>query len=155
LRRASQDELTALGRREGVGLPHLPPEALDQPVADRERGEERDLLGGDRGDERLERVRGERRAEAGEPVGQAAQHRVVPRPGVEGAELEGRPEQRERHRPRLVVERLDLGPAGRGLDPHLTRADDAVEGAVDPEVREVGPERAEALGRQLEVERLR
>ena len=97
----------------------------------------------------------ERRPEAGELLGQPAQHRVVLRPGVEPLEVERRAEQRERHPPRLAVERLDVRPARRRLDPHFAHADDAVQPAVDPEVREVRPEGAEAFRRELEVERLR
>ena len=52
------------------------------------------------------------------------------------------------------VERLDVDAAGRRLDPHLAAADDAVQAALVPEVREVGPEGAEALGRDVEVVRL-
>ena len=52
---------SARGECPGVLGPHAEP--LDQPVADRERGEERDLLRRDRGHERLERVRGERRTQ--------------------------------------------------------------------------------------------
>ena len=46
-------------------------------------------------------------------------------------------------------------PPRRRRDPHLAPADDAVQRAVVPEVREVGAEHAEALGRELEVVRLR
>ena len=53
----------------------------------------------------------------------------------------------------LRVERLDVHAAGRRLDPHLPPADDAVEPALVPDVREVDPEGAEARGRQLERER--
>ena len=55
----------------------------------------------------------------------------------------------------LGVERLDVDAAGRRLDPHLAPADDAMEPALVPEVRAVEPERAEALRREREVERLR
>ena len=55
---------SAASGREGVGVHGADAEALDQPVADRERGEERDLLRRDRGHERLERVGPERRPEA-------------------------------------------------------------------------------------------
>ena len=54
-----------------------------------------------------------------------------------------------------AVERLDVNAAVRCLDPHLTRADDPVEPALVPEVRDVDPEHPEALGREREVVRLR
>ena len=55
----------------------------------------------------------------------------------------------------LRVERLDVDAAGRRLDPDLPAADDAVQPAFVPEVREVDAERAEALGGEREVVRLR
>ena len=69
----------------------------------------------------------------------------------EGAEIPLRPEQV-----------LDLGPgvglgphaSGRRLEPHLPAADDAIQGAVVPEVRPVRAERAKALGRELEAVRV-
>ena len=60
MREAEREELVRLGRgqplarREGVRVLGTDAEALDQPVADREGGMERDLLGGDRRDEALE-----------------------------------------------------------------------------------------------------
>jgi hypothetical protein len=53
-----------------------------------------------------------------------------------------------------VVERLDVDAARRCLDPDLAAVDDAVQAALVPDVREVDAERAEALGRVLEVVRL-
>ena len=74
---------------------------------------------------------------------------------VNGVEVELEPEQLRDDGPGLGVERLDVDAAGRRLDPHLARADHAVEAALVPEVREVDAERAEALGREREVVRLR
>jgi hypothetical protein len=59
------------------------------------------------------------------------------------------------HRPAEIVERLDVDPAARGCDPHLAPADRAVKRAVDPEVREVGPEHPESLRGEHEVVRVR
>src|SRR5207248_6111793 len=53
------------------------------------------------------------------------------------------------------VERLDAHAAVRRFDPHLAPVDDAVQPALLPQVREVGPERAVALRGELEVVRLR
>ena len=144
-----------LRRRERERLAHAAAEPLDQAAADRERGVERDLLRGDRGDERLERVRRQRGAEAGELDGELAQHGVAFRPLVERVELELRADELPDYRPRLRVERLDAHSARRRRDPHLALADHAVQSSVDPEVREVRPEGSEPLGRELEVERLR
>ena len=55
-----------LARRERVGVLGADAEALDQPVANREGGVERDLLRGDRRDEALERLDRDRRPEAAE-----------------------------------------------------------------------------------------
>ena len=68
-------------------------EALDQPVADRERGEQRDLLRRDRRDEALERVGRKRRAEPGEARHELVEHRLPGGPGPERLELELSPEQ--------------------------------------------------------------
>ncbi len=73
---------------------------------------------------------------------------------MKGVEVEREPEEPLDHRPGQVVERLDVDPA-RGGRSDLAPADSAVESAVEPEVREVGPEHPEALGRELEVVRLR
>ena len=54
----------------------------------------------------------------------------------------------------LGVQGFDVDAARCRLDPHLATADDAVEPTLVPEVGEIGPEDAEAVGRQLEVERL-
>ena len=145
-----------LARREGVGVlgPHA--EALDQPVADREGAKQRDLLRGDRGDEALERAR-PRAAAAGRASSAAsgAEHRVA----------RGEARRRRRGRTRRPSSLRTTGsisassgststPPGAAVDPHLAPADDAVQPALVPEVREVGPERAVALGRELEVVRL-
>ena len=139
-------------RREGIGLLGTAAEALDQPVADREGCVQRDLLRGDRGDERLERVGRERGPEAGQRLRQAPQHRVAARPRVERLQVELGAEQLANDRPSLCVEWLDPHAAAGRLDPHLPPADHSVQRAVGPEVGEVGPEGAEALGRELEVE---
>jgi hypothetical protein len=53
------------------------------------------------------------------------------------------------------VERLDGDASGSRLDPDFPAADDAVQAAFVPEVREVGAERAEPPRRELEVVRRR
>ena len=130
-------------------------EALDHSVPDREGGEERDLLGGDRAHERLVRIRCERRAEAREPRHELSQDFVATRPLVKRGELEVGADDRARNRLDLGVERLDVDPARRARYPELASADDAVDAAFVPKVREVGAEGAEALRRKLEVVRLR
>ena len=134
-------------------FPRLP-EALDQSVPDRESRLQRDLLRRDRGDERLVGLRRQRRPEAGQGHHEPRQNGVVLRPRVERVELKLGAEQLPDDVSRRLVQRLDLDTAGSSLDPHLAPADDAVQPALVPEVRAVGPEGAKALGRELEVVRL-
>src|SRR5215213_10696833 len=102
----------------------------------------------------FEGVGRERRAEPAEAPREFPQDGVAAGPSVERPELELEPEQLFDDRPRLGVERLD-GDAARGRsDAHLAAADDTMDAAVVPQVREIGPEGAEALGRTLEVVRL-
>ncbi|HZC30664.1 MAG TPA: hypothetical protein VE261_04040, partial [Gaiellaceae bacterium] len=61
---------------------------LDEPAPDRDCGEEGDLLGGDRRDERLERVGRERRTEAGETDDEWSELLLGGRPRSEGDEVE-------------------------------------------------------------------
>src|SRR5262249_60494798 len=92
-REAERDELALLGGgdppagREREGAAGRLAEAGDQPRADREGREERDLLRGDRGDEALERVGRERRAGAGGTPRRGAHPRPPhgPRGGPRGA----------------------------------------------------------------------
>src|SRR5581483_7673 len=130
-------------------------EPLDEAVADRDRGEQRDLLRRDRGDEPLERVRRERGPEAGEADDERREQLVACGPGRERDEVEVEAEQPADDELRLRVERVDVDAAVRRRDPHLASADRAVERAVLPEARAVEPEGAEARRRQLERERLR
>src|SRR5206468_2321844 len=81
----------ARGGGEGVRVAGALAEALDQAVADREGGEERDLLRGDRGDDRLERVRRDRRAEPGEAADELPEH------GIARREVVGRGDRQQRH----------------------------------------------------------
>ena len=130
-------------------------EALDEAAADRERGEQRDLLRGDRRDEALERDRA--RAAAGTRRGsrRRARSRAARRPRRRtGRGRTGAPSSCSTTGRVVGVERLDVDPARRRGDPHLASADHAVERAVVPEVRQVRPEHAEPLGRELEVVRL-
>ena len=125
-------------------------EALDQAVANRERGVERDLLRRDRRDEALERLDGDRRPEPAELGREIRQDRLGCGEGVERVEVELGAEQPPHDRRDLGIERLDVDSAGRIGDPHLPSVDDPVQAAVVPEVREVGAERAVAGGRKLE-----
>ena len=138
--------------RERPGFPDPLAEALDEPVPDRDGGEERHLLRGDRGDERLERVRLERRPEAAQPLASA-------RPSARS------PTRRTRSRsngvPSSVMTTgrvssssgLDVDAAGRGRDRDVSSTDRTVEHAVDEPVREVGAERLEAARRERVVVR--
>src|SRR5205823_7909775 len=129
-------------------------EAHDYPVQDREVREQRDLLRGDRADDRLVRVGRERRAEAGQPGDELVQGLIGVRPLVEGVELEVGADDRSRDRLGLLVQRLDVDSAGRGFDPQLATADHSVDTALVPEVREVGAEGSKPFGGELEVVRL-
>jgi hypothetical protein len=144
----------AFPRRKCVRVLGANPVALDQAVANRERGVERDLLGGDRGDEALERLDGDRRPQATEHSDQPSQHIVGRSKAVEGIEVELDAEQLADNRLGRRVERIDVHPALRRLDPHLSSLDDPVEAAFVPEVCEVGAEGAVASGRELERVRL-
>ena len=77
-------------------------EALDHPAAHGERCEHRDLLGRDRADERFERIRRERRPEAGQLARQPREHGIRLREVVEGGKVERRAEQSE-HDGRIAV----------------------------------------------------
>ena len=162
-REAERDELVlrrardTLARRKRVGVLGPLAEALDQAVADRERAKSETCCAVIEVTSDLERVGRERRPEAGERRREPPQ-----RPGRRGAPSDrtrrgrtGAPSSVRTSASIARVERLDAHAAGRRLDPHLTPADDAVQAALVPEVREIGPERAEALGRELEVVRLR
>jgi len=130
-------------------------EALDETIADRNSREERDLLRGDRGDERLERVGRERRSEAGEADDERRQLLLGGRPRGEGDEVEVEAEQPANDRLRLRIERLDLDGASVGRrDPYLPATDGAVQRIVFPYRRTVEAEGAKASRRQLERERL-
>ena len=128
-------------------------EALDQAAANRERGLERDLLGRDRGDERLERIGREGRAEAGEAARETGEDRVVGREGGEGGKVEARPEQGPHRRLDLAAPGIDVDAAGCSFDAHLAPADDPVQATLVPEIRAVDAEDAKALGGEREVVR--
>ena len=123
----------------------------------REGGAQRDLLGRDRRDEGLERVR--RRAAAGSrgarrrcaaSTGSVVGEGVERRRGRTGRRGSGARRRRARRRPGVI-----LTPPGASSIRTSVPVEDAVHAALVPEVREVGAERAEPLGRELEVERLR
>ena len=156
MREAEREELVRLGRdqplarREGVRVLGTDAEALDQPVADREGGMERDLLRGDRRDEALERLDGDRRTQPTELVDEAGQDRLGGGEGVERIEVELGAEEPAHDGLDAGVERLNVDTAGRFGDPHLPALDDPVQPAFVPEVREVCAEGAVARGRELE-----
>ncbi len=131
------------------------PELRDQPVPDCEGRTKGNLLSADRGDERLERVRSERWAEARESVREALENGVCGGESGEGLQIEVGAEQRARNGLDLAVERLDADALTRRGNPSLTAGHDPKEGVILPEVREVEPERAKALRREAEVVRLR
>src|SRR5438094_628374 len=142
-------------RRERPDPADAPPEALDEPVADRDRGEERNLLRRDRGHERLERVGRKRRAEAGEADDERREAVLSRDPRGERDEVEVEAEELANERLGLRVERLHLDAAVRRRDPQLPPAGRAVQRPVLPDSRPVEAEGAEAGSRQLEGERLR
>src|SRR5262249_37551529 len=142
-------------RRERVGEDAADAEPLHHSVADGKSREERDLLRGDRTDDRLVGVGREGRPQAGESLYQRAQDLGLFCPDVDSPEVEAGPDHRPRDRFGLGVERRDVDAAGCGLDPELTPLDDPVYATLVPEVGEVRPERSEAFGRDIEVVRLR
>ena len=131
-------------------------EALDEPVPDRGRRDERDLLRRDRADEHLERIGDQRRPEADERRHELTQHLVACRPRIERLGLQ-----------READERTDDGllssssgsastPPGAGSIPQLATADHAVQSSPScHKTCAVDAERAKARRRQLERERLR
>src|SRR5262249_44659545 len=138
-READRDDLVLarsgepLPGREGIGMLGLLAEALDQAVADREGGEERDLLRGDRADQRFERIGRERRPESAELLRQVAHYRVL-RSSVEGLEVEQPTEQRSHFRLDLGVEWLHVDAAWRGFDPHLPPTHHSEQTSLVPKV---------------------
>jgi hypothetical protein len=130
-------------------------ERLNQTVPHGEGRVEGDLLRRDRGDERLVGIGRQRRTEASQWVEQRREHRFRRREGGEGIEVEWLPEVTAHRFDEVDVARPDEGPTRSPLHAHLAAADDALEAAFVPEVGEVEPERAVALGGELEVERLR
>ena len=100
---------------------------------------ERDLLRGDRGDERLERVGLQRRPEARERRDESARASRPRRPGVEAVEIERQAEEAKRLPLDRGVVRLDVDSARRRLDPHLAAGEDAVQAVVAPEVARSTP----------------
>lgn len=145
----------AAARRESMGAPVAAPEGLDQTVADREGSAKRDLLGRDRGDERLERVGRKRRAQAAKPPDERPEDGLRSGKGREPVEVERSAEVALDGLGQRRLGRRDRDAAGGRLDAQLDPGEDPVEAAVVPEVREVGPEGAKPLRRELEVERLR
>ena len=139
-----------LARRERVGVVGADAEALDQTVANRERGVERDLLRGDRRDEALEGLDGDRRPQPAEVARETRQDRLSCGERVERVEVELGAEQPPHDRRDLGIERLHVDSAGRLGDPDLPSVDDPVQAPFVPEVGEVGAEGAIAGCRKLE-----
>ena len=147
-------ERQALSGRKRVRVLNADAEALDQPVANRERGAQGDLLGGDRGDEALEGLYGDRRPQAPELSDEPSQDGIGLSEAVEGFEVELDPEQPANHRLDLRVEGIDVHPALRPFDPHLSSFDHSVQASFVPAIREVGAEGTVASSRELERVRL-
>src|SRR5437588_7426105 len=160
-READRDELVIacqrepLSGRKRVGVFAANAERRDQAVPDGERGEQGNLLGADRGDKRLEGIGREWRTEARECRNETREHGLRRSERVETVEVELQPEELAHDRFGPRIERLDADTAVCALDPHLPPVDDSLEAALVPEIREVGPERAVPLGRELEVVRRR
>jgi hypothetical protein len=113
-----------------------------------------DLLRGDRSHERLERIRGNGRAQALKRVDDLCEHRVGRGERVERVELELRAEQLADDRARLVVQQFDVDAAGSSSDADLAPAHGPPQRSVLPHVRGVAAPRAVARRRKLEVVRL-
>jgi hypothetical protein len=135
-----------------VREPHT--ERLDEAVADGEGRPQRDLLGRDGGDQRLEGIGGERGPEPAQPLDEAPEDRISGGEGDEGVEVERAAEVPPHRCDESLVGGLDTDPSRRRFDSDLDAVPDAMEALLVPEVGEVRSERAEALGRELPGERL-
>ena len=116
---------------------------------------ERDLLCRDRGHERLERIRRERRPVAGKPTHGLSEYRIAPGKLDERRQVELEPEELAHGRLDRLVEGLDVDAAPGARDPYLPSRDDPVETAVQPDGRAVHAPEGEAVKREVEVVRLR
>ncbi len=148
--------LDPLSRRELPGDVVLHAVGADEVPTNRRGSAKRDLLRRDGDDERLERLRVERRAGSrrAPPRSARAPARPPPRPG--------RPRDRTGHRaaarPRAATPRLHGStstPPVAAVTRTSCRRDDAMEAALVEHGRAVRPEVAEPRGRELEVVRLR
>ena len=147
--------------RSRVGNAHASPtadtEALDEPVADRDRAEEGDLLRGDRRDQRLERVGlqaadGSRASRSHD----GRQHRVGRGPARRTAARSNGAPSRCSTTGRVTSSSGSTStPPGRAWMRTSRPADGANEHVTVEPVRQVGAERAEPPGRELEVVRIR
>ena len=106
-------------------------------------------------DERLERVRLQRRPVAGEGRDERPERLVASRPGVEAVEIERQAEEATRLGLDGGVVRCQVDAAGRGLDPHLAAGEDTVQAVIQPERRPVDAVDPIAGDREREVVRLR
>ena len=115
---------------------------------------EGDLLGADRPDEHLERVRRERRAQAGKRRDDPREHRLGRGERVERIEVElGAEEPGDLACDELVPGSIRAPPGAASIG-DLPPVEHAVEPAVLVQVGRVGAEGAETLGRQLPAEGL-
>ena len=130
-------------------------EALDHAAADCERGEHGDLLRRDRSHEGLERVRREGRAEAGQLPRQPREDGIRLRELVERARSNGAPRRVRTTGSSPFASGSTETPPGAGSIRSSLPVHDAVQPAFVPQVGPVDAEGAEALGRDVEVVRLR
>lgn len=126
-------------------------ESFDEVRADRCRSAERDLLRRDRDDERLERLRVERRPESGKHVHDPPEYGIGRRPATEGGEVERQAEEMSDLHRRILAPRLDADAAGCRGDAHLLPADHSMESPVVQDIGSVGSEVAKPRSRDREV----
>src|SRR5207253_10332339 len=114
-----------LRRREAERVPAADAEALDEAAAGRERREERDLLRGDRRDDRLEGVGRERRSQAAQPGDEPRQNGLLFGELVELVQVaEVEAEELADDGIRGAVERFDVHASLGTRDLHLAAVDD-------------------------------
>ena len=130
-------------------------EPVDEAAAHRECRVQRDLLRGDRGNERLERVGREGRAEARHESHRVGENGIALCKLMERRQVELEAEQLAHDGLDLVVQRLDAHAAFGRRDPDLASVDDTVQTTVVPDVRAIDAPEREAVERPLEVVRLR
>jgi hypothetical protein len=136
-------------------VPDALAEGGDEPVPDGEGRPQGDLLRGDRRHEGLEGIGSERRPKTTQPLDEAGEDRLRRRERGEAVQVEWPAQVAANGLHERGLAGLDPDARLGRRDPHLDSVEDAVEAALAPEVGEIGPEGAEALGGELPVERLR